>query len=371
MQIVHLTPTFFNPKSIIGGGERYVGNVTNAIHRFAEKEKISLSQKIISLSTSPDLIIQDWGSIEVLKNDSGHSNPASGFSYKIDQAIAGADIVHIYQSRSDFGARCMAVAKSQRLPVVTTDLGGGEHEIMLKGGAIELSNCAVSISQFAKNNLSPYYRGDHRVIIGPVDTDYFKPTSEAGKRPSTEILCVGRILPHKGVDRIIRALPQGMRLRVVGEIYSRKYYRYLRFLSLGKNVEFIQGASDEEIRSYYRSSSVLVQASTHLDCYNHYHSKPELMGLTTLEALACGLPVIVSDAGSLPELAVNKNYSAVFKNENDLKEKLLAVKNGQWPIEHNTESMYNYVYQNYGDLHVGSLFLDIYQGIIKAAKVAQ
>jgi glycosyltransferase involved in cell wall biosynthesis len=93
------------------------------------------------------------------------------------------------------------------------------------------------------------------------------------------------------------------------------------------------------------------------------------MGLTTLEALACGLPVIVSDAGSLPELAVNKNYSAVFKNENDLKEKLLAVKNGQWPVEHNTESMYNYVYQNYGDLHVGSLFLDIYQGIIKAAKV--
>ena len=115
-----------------------MGNVTNAINRFARKEKISLSQKIISLSTSTDLIIQDWGSIEVLENDSGHSNPTSGFSYKIDQAIAGADIVHIHQSLSDFGARCMAVTKSRRLPVVTTDLGGGEHEIMLKGGGYRI-----------------------------------------------------------------------------------------------------------------------------------------------------------------------------------------------------------------------------------------
>lgn len=369
MRIAHLTPTFFNPKSIIGGGERYVGNVAHAIDSFAKKEGISLTQKVVSLSTAPDLITQDWGNIEVLKNDSEHSNPMSGFSYEIDQALENVDIVHIYQSLTDFGARCMVAAKSRRLPIVTTDLGGGEHEIMLAGGAIELSNAVISISQFARNNIQPHYSGNHRVVIGPVDINFFKPTPRTEKRPLTEVLCVGRILPHKGVDRIIRALPSDMRLRVVGAIHNKKYYRYLKLLSLGKNVEFIQGATDEDILDYYQSSSVLVQASTHLDCYNNYAAKPELMGLTTLEAMACGLPVIVSDAGSLPELATQKDFSAVFKNEDDLREKLLSIKNGVWPINHNAQLMHQHVAQNYGTLRVGETFLSLYQDTIQAVQV--
>ena len=55
------------------------------------------------------------------------------------------------------------------------------------------------------------------------------------------------------------------------------------------------------------------------------------MGLTTLEAMACGLPVIVSDAGSLPELAADPRFSRVFHSRDELGRMLRDFAAGRWP----------------------------------------
>jgi glycosyltransferase involved in cell wall biosynthesis len=207
------------------------------------------------------------------------------------------------------------------------------------------------------------------VIVGPVDTRYFSPGATAvPRRGPVTVLCVGRVMPHKGVDRIIQALPAGMRLRVVGKVYHEGYQAALRVMAIGKAVEFIDDAGDDELREYYRSADVLVQASTHLDHFGHYHHKPELMGLTTLEALACGLPVIVSDAGSLPELAADADFSLVFKDVADLRTKLTAVRDRAWPAARAPERLNRHVSERHGIISCGNAFLDLYsQAIARSA----
>jgi len=93
-----------------------------------------------------------------------------------------------------------------------------------------------------------------------------------------------------------------------------------------------KGADDDRLVSIYQQASLFVQASCVRDVYGNVAAKTELMGLTTLEAMACGLPVIVSaDGGSLPELVTDTRFGAVFKDEVDLASLLRRHQSGIWP----------------------------------------
>jgi glycosyltransferase involved in cell wall biosynthesis len=365
MKVIHLSPTFFHPDSVVGGGERYVDNVARASSAAAYERGQAMEQKLVTLGRRAEDVAWAWGRRQVLVNEAEHPDAMRGRSGQIRAALAGADIVHLHQPLTDFGAEALVVAKSLRLPVVATDLGGGTNEVMLQGGGLELADAVLSISRFARATIGPHYHGLHEVVIGPVDTAYFSPGGavQSPPRPVT-VLCVGRLLPHKGVDQIIKALPTGMRLQVVGQAYHAKYLAVLKSLAAGKDVTFISDASDAELLGYYRSADVLVQASTHLDCFGNYLPKPELMGLTTLEALACGLPVIVSTAGSLPELATDVDFSLVFKHVEDLRAKLVAVRDSAWPLARCPERMHAHVAAQHGILRCGGAFLDLYAKVI-------
>src|SRR5262249_52319898 len=158
----------------------------------------------------------------------------------------------------------------------------------------------VSISQYAHSLLGRFFSGRHEILIGPVDTDRFTPATGT-VRNRRMVVCVSRIMPHKGIDRVIAALPPELSLTIVGRVYHEPYYALLHQMAEGKNVRFVLDADDDALLHLYRTSHLFVQASTARDIYGNSISKSELMGLTTLEAMACGLPVLVSDTGSLPE----------------------------------------------------------------------
>jgi len=200
---------------------------------------------------------------------------------------------------------------------------------MLQGG-LALADGVVSVSRYAHSFIEPLVNAPSAIITGPVDTGLFRP---ALAPPSVPVaVCVGRIMPHKGIDRIIRALPSGLKLHVVGRVYHEEYHTLVRQLAEGKDVEFISGADDDRLVSIYQQASLFVQASCVRDVYGNVAAKTELMGLTTLEAMACGLPVIVSaDGGSLPELVTDTRFGAVFKDEVDLASLLRRHQCGIWP----------------------------------------
>jgi glycosyltransferase involved in cell wall biosynthesis len=138
-------------------------------------------------------------------------------------------------------------------------------------------------------------------------------------------------MPHKGIDRVIAALPREFSLTIVGHVYHEPYYELLRQMANGKNVRFVLDADDETLLDLYRTSGLFVQASTAQDIYGNIVANAELMGLTTLEAIACGLPAVVSDTGSLPELVPDPRFGRVFSSDEELSTILRSVASGIWP----------------------------------------
>ncbi|MCZ6747115.1 MAG: glycosyltransferase family 4 protein [Acidobacteria bacterium] len=139
-----------------------------------------------------------------------------------------------------------------------------------------------------------------RVIHNGIDTDRFAPVArshaEVGRAPGPVIVQVGNLYPHKGhatslraLARIRRACPEA-RLLLAGEGPARPDLERLRDeLGLGPAVEFLGWRDD--VRGLLQGADVYWMPSLR-----------EGFGLACVEAMASGLPPVVSSAGGLPEV---------------------------------------------------------------------
>lgn len=117
-----------------------------------------------------------------------------------------------------------------------------------------------------------------------------------GALASSLIGYVGRLAPEKGVDTLLRAMPEVLlhlpdaRLVVIGDGSERQYLESLtQSLSLNASVTFIGARYDASQLMY--ALDVLVMPSL-----------TEGYGLTAVEAMAAARPVIASNVGALPEV---------------------------------------------------------------------
>jgi len=325
LRVAHLTPAYFSPDSVVGGGERYVYYLAQSLRTAGGFE-----QCVFTVGAEDKLFEHDGIPVRVLRNESPLPSGMDAFSAALWRELPGFDLVHLHQSLTVFGAYSLAIVRSLAIPAVGTDLGAGENALMLSGRGIEMLDGIISISQYAHSLIERFFSGPHEVLIGPVDTDHFCPEADVEHDRHT-VLCVSRIMPHKGIDRVVAALPPGQRLIVAGRVYHEPYYVLLCQMAKGKDVRFVHDADDTVLLGMYRSAGLFVQASTARDTYGNTVAKPELMGLTTLEAMACGLPAAVADTGSLPELVTDSRFGRVFAGHEDLSAILQDVLAGVWP----------------------------------------
>jgi glycosyltransferase involved in cell wall biosynthesis len=188
----------------------------------------------------------------------------------------------------------------QRLAVTDHGLGGGGW-----GGLLpRLFHRFLTVSRYSARTLGA--PPDKTVVIyGGADPHRFHP-GRGDRRGG--VLFVGRLTPHKGVDRLIRALPADATLTCVGTSGhdprppESGYGDLLRGLAAAKRVRFAGEVLETELPLLYRRAAVFVLPSVQVTCYGRAIAISELLGLAVLEAMASATPVVCSRLGGLPEV---------------------------------------------------------------------
>lgn len=226
-------------------------------------------------------------------------DPLSGMCLGLPVVLARAGVIHCHQFPTPMTDLALVLGTLLQKRVFVTPLGGGSLSLSYNLNLGRLARAFLHISRYSQVVCGqPGVRNE--VILAGVDTERFSPPAVDRQREG--VLFVGRILPHKGVDYLIEAMPEKVKLRVVGRPYSAAYLEDLRRLAAGRDVQFILDAPDDQLVSLYRSSRVLVLPSVYVTRHGRQTTVPELLGQTLLEAMACCTPVICTDVGAMPEV---------------------------------------------------------------------
>jgi glycosyltransferase involved in cell wall biosynthesis len=139
-----------------------------------------------------------------------------------------------------------------------------------------------------------------RPIFNLVETDKFNFRGRTSLRPV--FLSNRNLEPHYGVDQVLRAFAVVQQrfadatLTIVGEGSQRGPLEELcRNLGL-RNTRFLGQVSHEMIIHEYHSADIYLNGS-------EVDNQP----LSILEAFACGLPVVTTDAGGIPDMVKNED----------------------------------------------------------------
>lgn len=318
-----MTPQYFAADSYLGGGERYPLNLARGVVRATGGATIV---RIISFGPSARTVEVDAGvTLTVLPVAYAPDHQLNPLSWNLVDALQDVDVIHAHQAFSRPGEAAILIASVLGKPVFATDLGAWASTLGMRYGMLELTAGLICISDFAAALLQT--SAPVEVIRGGVDTELFTPAVKSATRD--HVLFVGRLLPHKGIDILIRAMPKGLRLVVCGTPYDDEYYRHLRTLANGKPVEFETAATDDQLLEHYRNALATVLPSVYRDYAGNFQRAPELMGLTLIESMACGTPAICSRVGGMPELVSDGNTGFVYDSLDNLRNILDGLRNGK------------------------------------------
>lgn len=170
----------------------------------------------------------------------------------------------------------------------------------------------VTISEFTKsdivyyyninpNKISVIYPGYDRDIFRPIeDCQYIQKVIKKYEVESPYILFVGALKPNKNLERLIEAFSllksKDLKLVIAGKkgwMYD-SIFRKVSQLKLEKKVIFTGFIDEPDLPYAIAGADVFVLPSLY-----------EGFGIPAVEAMACGTPVITSNAASLPEVVGN------------------------------------------------------------------
>ena len=196
-----------------------------------------------------------------------------------------------------------------------------------------------------------------KALHNGVATKVFKPRKNAPAgsiHGPKRVLFVGRVSPEKGVHLLIEAFiriapdhPE-LNLQIVGPyqathpeflvnlsddanvtrlqaFYNGDYLTYLRQLvpeKLASRIEFCGRVDHHRLAAYYQDADFLVNPSL-----------SESFGMSLIEAMACGLPVIASRVGGMPEI-VREKRTGLLISPGDLESLAAAM---DWILIHHQE----------------------------------
>jgi len=208
---------------------------------------------------------------------------------------------------------------------VKNAIGIGENEpefrIRAEKELVRICQHIVASTDVEKGQLTRFYDAlpdDISIIPCGVNLDLFKPVNKRIARQHLGfddehiILFVGRIVPLKGIEKLLRAMTylEDKKLRLVivgGDDYCRseadRLKRLSRRLRIHDSVTFLGSVEQGLLPYFYSAADVCVIPS-------YYES----FGLVALESLACGTPIVAADVGGMKSVIQEGETGYIIKD---------------------------------------------------------
>ena len=224
------------------------------------------------------------------------------------------DVVHVHQAGETVGY-CLAYALARRMDLQAKLVMSiyaprayafprslGEVIIALSCHGADL---VLSLSEFSKHDIARAYRLPRsRIAVTYAGVDSSFTTQPSQQKRSEDdpfsLLFCGRLngpREQKGVDVLLKSLPLVLSrhqavLKVIGTGPRLAQYQILTGeLGVAEQVRFLGFVEHQDMPERYRQADLFVLPS-----------RRESFGLVLAEAMACGLPVVATTAGAIPEV---------------------------------------------------------------------
>jgi glycosyltransferase involved in cell wall biosynthesis len=296
-RVVHVVPAVFGDGGVFGGAERY------ALELARHMAEITPT-RLITFADGPAR--RDVGRLDVRVLGPAwrvRGQPFNPFHPGLVRHLAWANVVHCHQRAVVASSFSAAFCRASGRRVFVSDLGGGGWDVSAYVRTDRWFHAHLHISEYSRSLGGHAGWGRAHVILGGVDIERFAPDPAVSKEPL--VVFVGRIMPHKGVNDLIEALPDGLMLEVIGRPYHDGFFADLKRLAAGKPVVFRHDCDDVEVVRAYRRATCVVLPSVYRTMYGDETTVPELLGQTLLEGMACGTPAVCTAVASMPEVVID------------------------------------------------------------------
>lgn len=157
----------------------------------------------------------------------------------------------------------------------------------------------IANSRHVAKQIKAIYKRKAKIVTPFVDTKLFSPLQMTSD--GKYYLVVSRLVSWKRIDLAIEACKQlQFPLLIIGKGDDKKR---LQYLAQGANIEFLEDLTDKQLVYYYRNSKALLI------------TQEEDFGLTSLEAQACGRPVLAFAKGGSLETVVKGKTGDYFRQQ--------------------------------------------------------
>jgi phosphatidyl-myo-inositol dimannoside synthase len=256
----------------------------------------------------------------VLRHPTGLLLPTPDARHRAVAALREHDCTAVWFGASaPLGLLAPALRKAGARQIVATTHG---HEVgwaMVPLGRLALRRigdaCDVVtyLGEYTRRRIESAFgpRADLRRLTPGVDVEAFRPDIDGsavraryGLTDRPVVVCVSRLVPRKGQDALIRALPEirsrvrGAALLIVGSgPYRDELVKLAAQHSVTEHVALTGGVSHPELSAHFAAGDVFA-----MPCRTRrFGTDVEGLGIVYLEASATGLPVVAGNSGGAPD----------------------------------------------------------------------
>ena len=236
------------------------------------------------------------------------------------------DIVHA----QSFGSGMPALLSNRLLKIPYVIYGRGSDVYLpdwftklTAKGILKNASTVIALTEHMKDAMQAIYSRDIIVVPNGINLNEVAEKETEGGNPSKRVLFVGRLHPVKGVQYLLGAmkmvhqeLPEA-KLILVGDGEEREHLENLTdSLGIRGCVEFAGRVPHDRVQDYMNRAEVFVLPSL-----------SEGFPVTILEAMACGLPVVATRVGGLPDVIEDgvNGYLVKAKEPSEIAEALLKL----------------------------------------------